>query len=376
MDAQPFGSEQTPVRVQVDNPGGSWLVAQQHAALWRARKGGVVSGKMIDGATTAWAHGIALPGTLLASIPGAADERRGPGDWHFEALLRKVMSEGWSDQWPVLVVVNHEGHPFLVEGNTRVAVAIATGVPAVPVEVRWVNGGERVDGALPPALVEALGTVVVASVEPLERDFKRWFACSKAVDEAGRPKMLYHGSHQPLVEVMTAEQVMADFDAKTAGLPARVIDGERKILETTAGALWFTDSEYVASGYADQRSGTPTVTEAYLSLQNPLNLDEMDVEQVSQLLSLVRGRPVEVSREYGWAKGIAHAVVHDSGSLIQYAKANGYDGLIYPDTCVRGKSTHTSYVIFEPDQVRLAAHVDRTSLTASDEDDDASTCRP
>lgn len=368
-------SDACPVRVHVDNPGGAWLEDQQQAALWRATQGGVVAQKMIDGAATAWIRDIALPSAVLATIPGASDEQRRLGNWHFDTLLAKVNAEGWSDEWPVLVVVNHQGQPYLVEGNSRVAVAHATGVSAVPVEVRWVNGGEQVDGALTPARVEALAFALPAPAAAPPVEFRTWFGPSKAVDEDGRPMVLYHGSHQPLESVMTAEQVMAAFDANTAGLPANVVKGERAFVEQTAGALWFTDSQDVAEGYADQRKGTPTVTPAYLQLLNPLNLADMSREEVAEVLSAARGQPQTVSNEYGWARAIAQAVVRDAGALIQYAKANGFDGLIYPDTCVAGRSTHTSYVIFEPGQVRLAASVDAADLRNSEEDDDTPACR-
>ena len=193
--------------------------------------------------------------------------------------------------------------------------------------------------------------------------FRQRFGHSRIFDEqSGRPMMLYHGSHEPLQRVMTAAEVMAKFDEFTRGLPAGVVDGERKIKQTYAGSLWFTDSEYVAGGYAEQVKGTPTVTPVYLSICNPLDLTEMSVEEVSQILSAARGRPDEVRTDYGRNKGIAHAVVRDAGSLIQYAKAHGYDGLIYPDTCVAGRGTHTSYVTFEPEQVIFANQVDIAAL--------------
>ncbi|KAF1702897.1 ADP-ribosyltransferase-containing protein [Pseudoxanthomonas kaohsiungensis] len=187
--------------------------------------------------------------------------------------------------------------------------------------------------------------------------FRRWFGASKAVDDDGRPLVVYHGSNRPLEQVMSGPERLARFDANTKDLPRSVVEAERRQLEKVAGAVWFTDDEWVAQGYAGQCDGVETVTAVYVSMQNPLDLLGASVEEVEQVLSAARGCPVSVSTEYGRRKGIAHAIVHDNGSLIQYAIAQGFDGLIYPDTDVRGRSTHVSYVTFEPGQVKAVANV-------------------
>jgi hypothetical protein len=178
-------------------------------------------------------------------------------------------------------------------------------------------------------------------------------AGTKVVDESGQPLVVYHGSNEPLGRVMSADEVMAKFedDAKKSGLPAKEIESFRRQTQKTAGAMWFTDGEGVAYGYAGQRDGGEFVTPVRLMMRNPLDFRDMDLSRVEEILSEATGQPVSVGLEYGTSKGIAQAIVRDNGALIQWAKANGYDGMIHPDTDVRGRGVHTSYVTFSPDQI-------------------------
>lgn len=185
-------------------------------------------------------------------------------------------------------------------------------------------------------------------------EFKRWFAGSKVVDADGKPLVVYHGSNGPLERVLSADERMALFDKRTRGLPEPLVAPERKALEATAGSLWFTSDDGVADGYAGQREGSETVTEVYLSIKNPLDLTDMDVPEIQRILSEANGREVTISFEYGRDKGVAQAIVRNNGALIQWAKDRGYDGLIYPDTDVRGRGLHTSYVTFTPGQIKSA----------------------
>ena len=49
---------------------------------------------------------------------------------------------------------------------------------------------------------------------------------------------------------------------------------------------------------------------------------------------------------------MSHAIIFDNSRVIEYARKNGYDGLIYPDTDVRGAGMHTSYVTLEQGQFK------------------------
>jgi hypothetical protein len=77
----------------------------------------------------------------------------------YDALAEDVSRRGFlpdQDGNAVVVGVNHLGQAYLLEGNTRVAVARDFGVPSVRAEVRWFNGGELADGPFSPSVVERL----------------------------------------------------------------------------------------------------------------------------------------------------------------------------------------------------------------------------
>jgi hypothetical protein len=146
-----------------DNPaltlsgGEEWLAYKQKVADdTYARRSG------ITGSTTATLGQRAemfLPTDFLRRIPGLLNERRVSGEAQYDALLRNVQEKGFlPDQGgnKVLLGVNHRGEPFLIEGNTRVAVASDVGVPSVRAEVHYFNGGEMVEGQFAPENVAGI----------------------------------------------------------------------------------------------------------------------------------------------------------------------------------------------------------------------------
>jgi hypothetical protein len=86
-------------------------------------------------------------------------------------------------------------------------------------------------------------------------EFRSWFGNSKVVDRGGKPLVMYHGSNA----------CFRAFDPDKAGKNFRM--GEV--------GMYFTSSPEQASMYAQHRQdGSPTVYPVYLSLQNPLILEE------------------------------------------------------------------------------------------------------
>jgi N12 class adenine-specific DNA methylase len=150
------------VKIGRDNPGGSWLarkvaIAEEEmktAPISSARRRGIV------GPSTAYTkEAIMMPVAALAKLKGASGEVRKPGDPRYDELAADVAENGWQDDQrgnAVLVEINHLGQAYMTEGNTRVAVAAANGVPFIRADVRWLNGGEDLDGDLTPAKVKAM----------------------------------------------------------------------------------------------------------------------------------------------------------------------------------------------------------------------------
>jgi hypothetical protein len=163
-----------------DNPALSrgdteWLANKQRVADER-----YAESRGITGSTTAQlGHtrdaDMFLPTDFLRRIPGLNRENRRPGDPKYDDLLRDVQRRGFlpdQDSNRVVLGINHRGEPFLLEGNTRVAVANDVGVPNVRVEVVYKNGGEMVDGPFSPgniARIAARGPEGFAQGGPVTR---------------------------------------------------------------------------------------------------------------------------------------------------------------------------------------------------------------
>jgi hypothetical protein len=148
-----------------DNPGGDWLrnkqeradeaMAESSRGLRRRGVTGSVTGTM--GMQT----DMFLPTDRLSSLTGLMDENRRPGDLQFDELMARVREEGFDPNQAgnrIVIAVNHRGEPFVLEGNTRIAVARELGIPNVKAEVRYWNGAEDVDGPFAPENVSRIAT--------------------------------------------------------------------------------------------------------------------------------------------------------------------------------------------------------------------------
>ena len=129
--------------------------------------------------------------------------------------------------------------------------------------------------------------------------FKRWFRDSKVVDESGEPLVVYHGTD-------------AEFEAFDTGLDQ---DG-----------TFFTTNREAAEDYGDRVVG------AYLSIQNPLEITEIEW-----------GEDTALSREEAVARG------HD-GFIIRDHDVGGAPG---EDTVF--STVGDTYIVFEPTQIKSAA---------------------
>jgi hypothetical protein len=136
-----------------DNPGGEWLEGKQARAAQHPDM------KFMTGSVTGVIGGrsnVFLPTHILKGIAGLNDEVRTAGVHKYDSLLAGAQKGGFDPDQEgnkVVVAVNHYGQPYLLEGNTRVAVAHAMGVPKVKAEVRYWNGAEDVDGPMHPEKV-------------------------------------------------------------------------------------------------------------------------------------------------------------------------------------------------------------------------------
>jgi hypothetical protein len=142
--------------------GAEWVREKQEDAEYYAegRTHGI-RGRMLTGSVTAamGQHELMLfPSQVLASIEGVMGENRRPGDLQYDSLIKRIQANGYENkiEHAVLVGVNHKGEAYVIEGNTRAAVAVTLGIPFIPAEFRWFNGAETIDGKWSPATVAAL----------------------------------------------------------------------------------------------------------------------------------------------------------------------------------------------------------------------------
>lgn len=143
-----------------DNPAArgntEWLQEKQAAAERDYAKN-----NGIQGATTGWLGNVVeLPLSMVAGLPGARNEKRAPGDGQYDALWASVEKYGWQQKdSPILIEINHRGEAFITEGNTRARVAADLGKETIWAEVKWLNGGEMVQGDWSPdALLQKIST--------------------------------------------------------------------------------------------------------------------------------------------------------------------------------------------------------------------------
>lgn len=134
--------------LETDNPGGSWLAGHRERADQQ-----YLEGQKISGPVTAYTRTVEFPTEEAAKIPGSRGEKRQPGEAQYDALLEKVKKEGFKKDSPILIGINHKGEPYIIEGNTRVAVAKELGIDTIPAEVRYYAGGEMQSGSLTPEML-------------------------------------------------------------------------------------------------------------------------------------------------------------------------------------------------------------------------------
>lgn len=144
-----------------DNPGGEWLKNKQARAEQNPDL------KFMTGSITGTVGGrtnMFLPTKTLKGFAGLSGERRVAGEVQYERLLSDAKKNGFDPNQggnKVVVGVNHYGQPYIVEGNTRLAVADALGIPTIKAEVRYWNGGEDVAGPMQPDKVLAMASTDV-----------------------------------------------------------------------------------------------------------------------------------------------------------------------------------------------------------------------
>ena len=144
--------------------------------------------------------------------------------------------------------------------------------------------------------------------------FKRWFGNSKVVDENGKPLVMYHGTGADF----------SVFDDKKRGSHTREVDARQ--------GFFLTSSPEIANEYAEEAgaNGGANIMPAYVSLQNPLVIDEGG-----------RDYDAERFRDY-----------------IEQAQEQGHDGVLLRNTgdgMFKNGRTGDTVIAFRSEQIKSAA---------------------
>ena len=155
MRAKEFITESQP-SLKVDNPGGDWL---QDKIDYAKKKGPNSFGVPHMGSVTGYFGGsVYVPVSILKNIPGARGEQNNVRKDDLESLtsyMKKTgklppMSQTNDKEYTPFIMVGYDGTPWVNEGNHRIMAAAALGWETLPIELRYFDGGEDVDGPLHP----------------------------------------------------------------------------------------------------------------------------------------------------------------------------------------------------------------------------------
>lgn len=162
-------------------------------------------------------------------------------------------------------------------------------------------------------------TEMIAKVDDTaNQNLQQWAQGSKILDEAGNPRVVYHGSDQPIERF------------KAGG---EVLEGSRNL--TAGEGIYFTDNPKLAAAYAGRRGGEgANISPVYLNIKNPLVVKSPTFW--AKLRAKVKGDDAVRDARY--------KSVYLSKAEVEQYKAQGYDGVV--------NEASSEIVVFSPDQIR------------------------
>ena len=141
----------------IDNPGGEWLQGKLAWAQKDYRTAPLDSPRRRIGSSNVTGYfktSLDLSPDLLKGFPGAkGEEAYRESGIKLENLQESIRDRGYEPS-PILVHVREDGQPFIVEGNHRVAEALLSKRSTIPVDLRYLRGGETADGPLSPQKIK------------------------------------------------------------------------------------------------------------------------------------------------------------------------------------------------------------------------------
>lgn len=241
-----------------DNPGGNWIKDEvEYARKERSRHGRVA------GTITASFRGVSLPVQELANIPGQMGEQayldRDDHQQTIDDLAKSMREEGYHADNPIAIDVEFDGRATVYEGNHRILAAQKAGIDRIPVEIRYLAGGETKTSVLSPENVlnmASTGTDIRYQASPaLALDGAA--IDSRPYDETSPAAMEARRAAQRGVEdaqgARGLQELQRGFRTGTLALPAKASPAHwRQVLRGRVGSSRrFTMQEYIHSGIDD-----------------------------------------------------------------------------------------------------------------------------
>jgi hypothetical protein len=134
--------------LSVDVPNEEWLQGKIDYAKSRPRNS---YGVPYMGTGTAYARRVMLPVNLLKHLPGMRDEQNNVRQDDLQAIMKIMKDTGKlpltrsGQEYEPFVNVAYNGEAWVNEGNHRIMAAAALGWDSLPVELRYFDGGERIE---------------------------------------------------------------------------------------------------------------------------------------------------------------------------------------------------------------------------------------
>jgi len=159
--AEPIKSEETKPRpnLKSDIPNEDWLKEKQQITdEYGYKESGAP--KVFGTVTGTYDKPVMIPISILQKIPGENNEQKNVRPDDLKAIKeimdktnRLPQSNRGGDYLP-FILVDQKGNAYVSEGNHRIMAAKELGYQYLPVEIRYFNGGERINGLLDPKLVD------------------------------------------------------------------------------------------------------------------------------------------------------------------------------------------------------------------------------
>ena len=329
-----------------------------------------------------------VPMALLGDPP--------PANWkptqRVKDLAEEIRASGEIN--PLIVVFRQEGAPYILEGSHRIDALEVLGVESIPAIVAFdENDTAEARGEAPTALPPTIEIDGVqrpttdstgAQIHPTEEGVRNfWASYEGPTDDGGRPLRLYHGTE---AEFDTFERGDVGYHfGSVEQANNRVTDLSR----IRQGLSYLTDRRAV------QIDGSARVIPAYVSIGNPLSMDDVgdwrnprlvfeslvtnavwtDLLRVDPTLSEAVERsyedPTHESNDEEFSQTTAEGVSQRTQAYEQFLSESesdlrdivaaleelGYDGIVYDNSVESGRgsdSGNESYIAFDPTQIKSA----------------------